>query len=92
MKLEKGDHVLITTSHRGVFAGKFVERIADDRIVLDEARCAIRFGTTGGFAQLAATGPTENSKVGAKAPQAEFLGVTAVLRCSAEAANAWDAA
>jgi len=34
-------------------------------MALTDARCAIRWGTTEGVAQLAATGPTKESRIGA---------------------------
>lgn len=87
--------VLITTKHRGVFFGYEVGRYdqADGNlaVLLEGARCAIRFGTTGGFMQLAATGPTEASRVGDRA-DGEFRDVTCVLKVTPDAVEAWERA
>lgn len=87
--------VLVTTSHRGVFFG-YLPNDADRAggvLHLQNARCAIRFGTSGGFLELASRGPTSRSKVGARAPGVVTLqGVTSVSDVSEDAAAAWEAA
>jgi len=80
--------VLITTSHRGVFCGE-LESVEGDKAILQNARCAIRFATTGGFLELAQTGPTSTSKIGAAAPRITLYDVTSISDCTEEAANAW---
>ena len=89
----KTAYVLVTTSHRGVFAGELVDR-TDRTVVLRNARCAIRWGTTGGFLELAASGPNRGkSKVGAKAPEpCTLYDVTSVTVCSEAARTAWEQA
>lgn len=85
--------VLITTKHRGVFAGL----IEDDQDVnaeimpLTAAKMAISFGTTRGLMQLAETGPTQNSKISAPADIPSLRDITAVFDISAEAWRAWEA-
>lgn len=84
--------VIVTTERRGVFFG-YTSDPADAKVVtLRNARCAIRWGTTGGWLQLAATGPTANSKVGTRAPEITLQGVTSVAAVSPEAAAAWERA
>ena len=81
---------LITTQHRGVFAGELKERRDNDKtVVLTSARCAIKFNTTGGFLELADKGPNSGSKIGNPAPEITLLDVTSITLCSAEATDAW---
>lgn len=88
--------VIICTSHRGVFFGRTRqtnESILKTGIVnhLKGARMAIRWGTTRGVMQLAESGPTATSKVGAPA-DVGLNAVTSVFDVTAEAAALWDAA
>lgn len=82
--------VLVTTAHRGVFAGLIP---ADhDRskktVVLKDARMAIYWGTDKGVMQLAHTGPTDASKIGAPA-DITLRDVTMVAEITEEAWAAW---
>ena len=83
--------VLITTKHRGVFAGE----IPDDQdlsvqaMPLKNARMAIRFGTTKGLMQLCETGPTDNSKISAPADIPMLHDITAVFAITEEAWGKW---
>lgn len=86
--------ILVTTQHRGVFFG-YIEDDADlaaTTLALKNARMAIRWGTTGGVAQLAETGPTNNSMVGSRADIPALHDVTAVWHVTDDAAKAWEAA
>lgn len=58
--------VIVCTEHRGVFFG-YATDTDGDRIHLRAARMAIYFGTQRGIMQLAETGPTESSKISARA-------------------------
>ena len=86
--------VLITTTHRGVFAGL----ISDDQdlsaksMPLQEARMAIYFGTTRGVLELAHSGPTKNSKISLPANIAMLQDITAVVEVSEEAWAKWKTA
>lgn len=82
--------VLVTTAHRGVFFG-FLEREEQngETVVLTDARCAIRWRTTGGFLELASKGPNVNSKIGDTAPRITLYKVTSLTECTPEAAEAW---
>ena len=83
--------VLVTTAHRGVFAGL----VDDDHDMtlrdfpLKSARMAIYWGTTLGVMQLAATGPTEKSRISAEADVPMLHDVTAVFAITPEAWEAW---
>lgn len=83
--------VLVTTQHGGVFAGL----VPDDQdldartLRLEQSRCAIYWGTTQGVAELARTGPTSKSKIGAPATIEALHDVTAVWAITPEAWGAW---
>jgi len=82
--------VIVCTVHRGVFFG-FAESTDGDAIKLKDARMAIYWGTDRGVMQLAETGPTDKSKISAKA-DIEVRGITAVFEVAPEALKAWEAA
>jgi hypothetical protein len=85
--------VLITTQHRGVFAGL----IEDDQdltataMPLKQARMAIYFGTTRGVLELAETGPTSKSRISAPADVPMLHDITAVFAITEAAWKAWKA-
>ena len=87
-------NVLITTKHRGVFAGELDEGqdLTATDMPLRNARMAIRFGTTKGLMQLAETGPTKNSKISAPADIPMLRDITAVFAITDEAWAKWQAA
>jgi len=83
--------VLITTKHRGVFAGL----VPDDQDMnaktmgLKEARCAIYWATKKGVAELASIGPNDSSTIGASATIEAIHDITAVWSISTEAWSKW---
>ena len=79
--------VLICTEYRGVFFG-YCEDTSGDIVHLKNARMAIYWGTTKGVAELAATGPTGKSRIGAPA-DVELRKVTAVFEVTKEAEQKW---
>lgn len=82
--------VIVCTEHRGVFFG-YASDTTGESIYLRRARMAIYFGTTRGVMELAETGPTEKSKISARA-DIEVRKVTAVFEVTSEAAAKWEAA
>ncbi len=81
---------LITTQHRGVFAGLVdPETITQPTLAVDEARMAIYWGTTRGVMQLAETGPTDKSRISAPADIPALHNVTAVFAITPEAWAKW---
>lgn len=86
--------VLVTTQHRGVFAGL----VPDDQdmtartLALQSARMAIYWGTTKGVMQLAETGPTEKSRISASADIPALHDVTAIFDITEGAWIKWTAA
>ncbi len=84
--------VILTTKHRGVFYGKI--DVASPEITeatLHDAVMLIRWGTTDGVAQLAATGPTDASKLSAKVEAWHLRDVTSLLECSLAAVEGFRA-
>jgi len=86
--------VMVTTKHRGVFAGLVPEDadLTAPTLSLKEARMAIRFGTTKGVLQLAETGPTCNSKISAPADIPVLHDITAVFAVTPSAWEKWEVA
>ena len=86
--------VIICTAKRGVFYGKTevpAETILREGIVsLAGARMAIYWGTTKGVMELADTGPTSKTRIGAKA-NISLNEVTAVFEVTDTAAEKWEA-
>lgn len=82
--------VIVCTEHRGVFFG-YATDTTGDVIHLRSARMAIYFGTTRGVMQLAETGPTNSSKISARA-DIEIRRVTSVFEVTADAAAKWEEA
>ena len=84
--------VIVTTSHRGVFFG-YVEGPTEGlkEVALTNVRCAIYWGTSKGVWELADTGPTQKSKIGARAPRLELRDITAIADVSEAAVANWEA-
>jgi hypothetical protein len=86
--------VLVTTAHRGVFAGL----IADDQDItaksmpLKAAKMAIYWGTTRGVMELCQTGPTRTSKISLPADIAALHDITAIFDITPEAWAKWEKA
>lgn len=81
---------LITTAHRGVFAGLVDPATIDQpTLTVDQARMAIYWGTTKGVMQLADTGPTGKSRISAPADIPVLHNVTAVFAMTDGAWAAW---
>ena len=86
--------VLVTTAHRGVFAG-LVPVDADltaKTQSLKSARMAIYWGTTKGVLELAETGPTSKSRISAVADIPVLHDVTSVTEITEAAWAKWVAA
>ena len=87
-------NILVTTKHRGVFAGQVADDydLSQSTIALKAARMAIRFGTTKGLMELCETGPTSSSRISAPADIPVIHDITAVFDITAEAWRAWEKA
>jgi hypothetical protein len=85
--------VLITTEFRGVFFGYVKEDSKlPEQITLTDSRNCIYWTECGGFLGLAATGPGNSCRIGAKIPEITLYKVTSVTPVAPEAAKAWEAA
>lgn len=84
--------VLVTTQHRGVFAGLVEDGqdITAKSMPLKSAKMAIRWGTDKGVMQLCETGPTNNSLISAAADIPVLHDITAVFGISPEAWKVWE--
>jgi len=86
--------VLVTTQHRGVFAGMIDDGqdINARSMPLKEARMAIYWGTTKGVMELANTGPTSRSKISLAADIPALHDITAIFDISPSAWAKWQEA
>ncbi len=83
--------VLVTTKHRGVFAG-YATNTSGETINLRQARCCIYWPSDQkGFLGLASTGPLKAAKIG-PAADLELRDITSIAVCTPEAEKAWGAA
>ena len=86
-----GKKVVVTTKHRGVFFGTMVERNGTN-CVLGDARVVVYWSReTKGFIGLASAGPLGDSRVSGATPRLELFDVTAILDCTPEATERWEA-
>lgn len=84
-------YVLVTTEHRGVFAG-YASDTDGEVIKLRQARNCIYWSSeVKGFLGLASTGPTKDCKIG-PAADIELRKITAVAAVTPEAQAKWEAA
>lgn len=83
--------VLVTTQHRGVFAGEIPDEqdIAAKAMPVQNARMAIYWGTTKGLMQLCQTGPTTSSKISAPADIPMLHDITGIFTITPEAWEKW---
>ena len=84
--------VVVTTEHRGVFFGYVVDDTnAPTSIKLKDVRnCVYWSQQTKGVLGLAAAGPSKDSRIGPKVPEADLWKITGVFACSPEATEAWE--
>lgn len=83
--------VLITTQHRGVFAGLIPDGqdLTAKAMPLQNARMAIRWGTSRGLMELCETGPTRESRLSAPADIPMLHDITAIFAITDEAWEKW---
>lgn len=89
--------VVICTAKRGVFFGYTSEPsaalIERGNGTLQRARmCTYWSQETRGVLGLAGIGPQKGSRIGPRVPELTFESITAVIMCSPEAIEAWEAA
>jgi len=84
-------YVLVTTAHRGVFAG-FAAKTDGETIKLRAARLCLYWSSdVKGFMGLAASGPSKGCRIGPPA-DIELRSITAVAEVTDAARAAWEAA
>jgi hypothetical protein len=87
MSIER--YVVVTTAHRGVFAG-YATDTSGSTIALRAARCCLYWPAENrGFLGLAADGPKKGARIG-PAADIELRDVTCVASCTPEAVEAWE--
>lgn len=85
--------IIVTTKHRGVWYAQVEDNqdLTPTTLTnLKNCRIAIYWGTKRGLHQLCETGPTENSKISAKADIPILHDVTAVFTVTQAAAAIWN--
>ena len=87
-----GRAVLVTTVHRGVFFGYLLGEPSKERVVLRNARNVVRWSGTRGFLGLAASGPTDQCRIGPRVPELTLWDITSVTTCTPEAVQRMEAA
>lgn len=81
--------LLVTTEHKGVFAGYGVPT-TNKVIRLEQAQMCVYWSSdVHGVIGLASTGPTSDCKIGPPAPAITLQGVTSVMECSKDAEAKW---
>lgn len=84
-------YVMVTTEHRGVFAG-FASETSGDTISLRQARnCVYWAPQLKGFLGLASDGPNADCRIG-PAADIELRKITAVVEVTPEAQAKWEQA
>lgn len=86
--------VLITTEHRGVFAGLIPDGqdLTARSMPLKSAKMAIYWGTSRGVMELCETGPTAKSRISATADIPMLHNITAVFEITPKAWGKWQEA
>lgn len=85
--------VLVTTQHRGVFFGYTEHGEQGGRITLRRARMAIYWSPAmRGVLGLAQMGPDAACRIGGAVDEIDLFGVTAVVACTPQAVERWEAA
>lgn len=85
---QKGQPVVVTTEHRGVFFGYATE--SGTTMTLKEARMCVYWPSeVRGVLGLAVTGPIRGSRVGPAVPSLRLEKVTAVADVTPEAEATW---
>lgn len=92
MNEAKGQAVVVTTQHRGVFFGYLVGEPSKEKVMVTGLRnCVYWSADVKGVFGLASVGPSASCKVGLSVPgQSTLFDVTGVYTCTDEAAKKWE--
>jgi len=90
--MKAGDFVVVTTVHRGVFAGILEKHdVVQKTVTLKDGRMCVQWATkVRGIVGLARLGPTKYCRVTPSAPKMYLYDVTAVMLCTEDARKAWE--
>ncbi len=93
MTAAKKRFVVVTTEHRGVFAGFLngSDDTAKTVALTDAQMCVYWSANVQGILGLASSGPQKGSKVTPKIPRIVLQAVTSVMDATDEAVKAWHA-
>ena len=84
--------VVVTTQYRGVFFGYTNAATGEPIVILERARMCLYWDSSlHGVLGLASAGPGPRCKIGNAVGVIELRGVTAVIECSNEAVEKWEA-
>jgi len=81
--------VMVTTVHRGVFAGLLVEDHGETVVIEDARMCVYWDASTRGVLGLARHGPGPLCRISPAAPRLTLRGVTAVADLTPQAWERW---
>jgi len=89
--LVTGEWYLVTTDHRGVFFGRLESATNDgETMILEQARNCIYFcSKVGGVFGLAASGPVDGCRIGAKVNRLRLRACNSASEATPEAVKAW---
>lgn len=88
--MKKQKYLVVTTAHKGVFAG-FGVPTTNKTIRLEQARMCVYWSMdVKGVVGLASDGPTSGCKIGPAAPAMTLQDVTSVMEASQKAEDAWN--
>jgi hypothetical protein len=87
-----GRPVLVTTEFRAVFFGYATDTSSDPIILVNARNCIYWSADVGGFAGLAATGPSKGCRIGARVGKIELRKITSVAEVEPAAVTAWESA
>lgn len=91
MAKQKERYVLITTEHRGVFAGFATDTSGETIKLRDGRNCVYWSADLKGFLGLASEGPNSNCKIG-PAADIELRKITSVVEVTSAAQKKWESA
>ena len=89
MKSTKEKFLVVTTLHKGVFAG-YAKPTTNKTIKLRDAQMCVYWSSDiRGILGLASTGPSSSCKIGPAVPMLTLQDVTSVMEASKEAEEKW---
>lgn len=90
--MKTGQAVLVTTEYKGVFFGLLggdTDALPKSVTITDARNCIYWSADVGGFLGLAATGPNDTCRIGAKVDELTLFDVTSITPVTDGARDAW---